>query len=100
VSWDLTDPDQEEIQSQRQRRFVVPRNFQCSGDAMEFDQSLKGLLRKATGATDCTTFITFSKGNHSFAPNKADPPNRDRFQDVGDFPIQVGGRAMRQPGVV
>jgi hypothetical protein len=42
--------------------------FQCSGNAMGFDPSLKSLLRKASGGkTDCTTFIAVSKSDHRFA---------------------------------
>ena len=42
--------------------------FQCSGNAMGFDPSLKSLLRKASGGkTDCKTFIAVSKKDHRFA---------------------------------
>jgi hypothetical protein len=42
--------------------------FQCSGNAMEFDASLKTLLRQASGGkTDCNTFIAVSKTDHQFA---------------------------------
>ena len=42
--------------------------FQCSGNAMEFDPSLKNLLEKASGGrTDCETFIVVTKENHPFA---------------------------------
>lgn len=42
--------------------------FQCSGNSMGFDSSLKSLLRKASGGkTDCKTFITVSKSDHQFA---------------------------------
>jgi hypothetical protein len=41
--------------------------FQCSGNAMNFDPSLKTLLEKASGKTDCMTFKSVSKGNHQFA---------------------------------
>jgi len=42
--------------------------FQCSGNAMGFDPSLKSLLRKASGGkTDCTTFIAVTKKDHQFA---------------------------------
>ena len=41
--------------------------FQCSGDSMNFDPSLKRLLRSVSGNTDCTTFRSVSKSNHSFA---------------------------------
>jgi hypothetical protein len=42
--------------------------FQCSGNAMEFDASLKHLLRQASGGkTDCKTFIAVSKTDHQFA---------------------------------
>jgi len=41
--------------------------FQCSGDSMGFDPSLKRLLKDAAGKTDCATFIAVSKSNHKFA---------------------------------
>jgi hypothetical protein len=42
--------------------------FQCSGNAMEFDESLEDLLRHASeGHTDCETFIAVTKENHRFA---------------------------------
>jgi len=42
--------------------------FQCSGNAMNFDASLKRLMREASGGkTDCKTFITLTKQNHQFA---------------------------------
>lgn len=41
--------------------------FQCSGNSMNFDPSLKNLLKDTSGKTDCSTFITVSKGNHKFA---------------------------------
>lgn len=41
--------------------------FQCSGDSMNFDSSLKSLLLKVTGKTDCETFKTETKTNHRFA---------------------------------
>lgn len=42
--------------------------FQCSGNSMNFDASLKNLLREASGGdTDCETFITVTKENHWFA---------------------------------
>jgi len=41
--------------------------FQCSGDSMGKDPSLKALLKKETGKTDCETFKTETKANHSFA---------------------------------
>lgn len=41
--------------------------FQCSGNSMSFDASLKNLLQQAAGATDCDTFIKASKANHRFA---------------------------------
>ena len=42
--------------------------FQCSGNAMEIDQSLEDLLRNtAGGATDCETFILVTKQDHEFA---------------------------------
>lgn len=42
--------------------------FQCSGNAMGFDPSLKSLLRSASGGkTDCKTFIAVTKKNHQFA---------------------------------
>ena len=42
--------------------------FQCSGNSMNFDESLKELLRRASGGrTDCPTFIVVTKQNHQFA---------------------------------
>ena len=42
--------------------------FQCSGNSMNFDASLKDLLREASGGdTECETFITVTKENHQFA---------------------------------
>lgn len=41
--------------------------FQCSGNSMSFDKSLKGLLLQVTGKTDCETFKTETKSNHKFA---------------------------------
>lgn len=41
--------------------------FQCSGDSMNFDPSLKRLLREAAGETDCDTFRSTSKSDHKFA---------------------------------
>lgn len=41
--------------------------FQCSGDSMDFDPSLKKLLKDTSGKTDCETFIKVSKSNHKFA---------------------------------
>ena len=41
--------------------------FQCSGDSMNFDASLKSLLRSVSGATDCDTFRSVSKSNRQFA---------------------------------
>lgn len=41
--------------------------FQCSCNSMSFDPSLKALLLTAAGNTDCETFITESKTNHTFA---------------------------------
>lgn len=41
--------------------------FQCSGNSMNFDPTLKALLKKETGQTDCETFKTETKSNHPFA---------------------------------
>jgi hypothetical protein len=42
--------------------------FQCSGNAMHFDASLKDLLAQASGGdTSCEKFITVTKENHRFA---------------------------------
>lgn len=41
--------------------------FQCSGDSMHFDTSLKDLLLQTAGRTDCETFRAESKSNHMFA---------------------------------
>lgn len=41
--------------------------FQCSGDSMRFDPSLKALLLQTASKTDCETFRAESKSNHAFA---------------------------------
>lgn len=41
--------------------------FQCSGNSMSFDDSLKNLLMQAAGKTDCETFKAETKSNHKFA---------------------------------
>ncbi len=41
--------------------------FQVSGDSMNFDASLKDLVRRTQGNTDCDTFRTTTKSNHPFA---------------------------------
>jgi hypothetical protein len=41
--------------------------FQCSGDSIGFDSSLKKLLEDVSGKTDCDTFIKVSKSNKKFA---------------------------------
>ena len=41
--------------------------FQCSGDSMKFDASLKNLLQAASSVTDCDTFRATTKANHIFA---------------------------------
>jgi hypothetical protein len=41
--------------------------FQCSGNSMSFDPSLKQLLHRVAGSTDCDTFRSVTKGNHAFA---------------------------------
>ena len=41
--------------------------FQCSGNSMSFDSSLKQLLVQATGVSDCDTFRSETKSNHKFA---------------------------------
>jgi hypothetical protein len=41
--------------------------LQCSGNSMNFDQSLKDLLIAVSGASDCQTFKTVTKANHQFA---------------------------------
>jgi hypothetical protein len=41
--------------------------FQCSGNSMNFDPSLKKLLKDVSDQTDCDTFIKVSKSNHKFA---------------------------------
>jgi hypothetical protein len=41
--------------------------LQCSGNSMNFDSSLKELLRSVAGATDCDTFRATTKENHPFA---------------------------------
>jgi hypothetical protein len=41
--------------------------FQCSGNSMDIDSSLKEMLVKATGKKDCETFKIETKANHTFA---------------------------------
>ena len=42
--------------------------FQCSGNAMDIDPSLKELMRNTSGGTTkCETFIVLTKQNHQFA---------------------------------
>lgn len=41
--------------------------FQCSGDSMDIEPSLKALVLQETGTTDCETFKTQTKANHKFA---------------------------------
>ena len=41
--------------------------FQCSGNSMSFDASLKSLFQAVSGATDCDTFRATTKANHTFA---------------------------------
>lgn len=41
--------------------------FQCSGDSMAFDGSLRNLLVKACGKSDCGAFRSETKKNHRFA---------------------------------
>jgi hypothetical protein len=41
--------------------------FQCSGNSMHFDQSLKDLCVRAYGGTGCPDFIITSKENRQFA---------------------------------
>lgn len=41
--------------------------FQCSGDSMAFDGSLKQLLKDTAGKSDCNTFREVTKANHTFA---------------------------------
>ena len=41
--------------------------FQCSGNSMGFDASLKQLLADVAGNTDCGTFQSVTKSNHPFA---------------------------------
>ena len=41
--------------------------LQCSGNSMDIDNSLKELLRAASGNTDCDTFRATTKANHPFA---------------------------------
>lgn len=41
--------------------------FQCSGNSMSFDSSLKNLLHQVSGKTDCDTFRATTKSNHKFA---------------------------------
>lgn len=41
--------------------------LQVSGNSMNFDSSLKDLVRQTQGNTDCTTFRATTKANHPFA---------------------------------
>lgn len=41
--------------------------FQCSGNSMSFDLSLKQLLIAVSGKSDCDTFRHVTKDNHQFA---------------------------------
>lgn len=41
--------------------------FQCSGNSMDIDPSLKAILIAKTGKSDCNTFRAETKANHSFA---------------------------------
>ena len=41
--------------------------FQCSGDSMNFDSSLKNLLHQVSAKTDCDSFRETTKSNHKFA---------------------------------
>jgi hypothetical protein len=41
--------------------------FQCSGNSMEHDPSLRALLMSVAGKTDCKTFRETTKSNHVFA---------------------------------
>ena len=41
--------------------------LQCSGDSMNFDASLKQLLRTVSGRTDCISFQRTTKSDHKFA---------------------------------
>lgn len=42
-------------------------SFQCSGNSMDFDSSLKTLLKSVSGKTDCKTFRSVTKSNRRFA---------------------------------
>jgi len=41
--------------------------LQCSGDSMNYDSSLRELLRAASGKVDCKTFRVTTKASHPFA---------------------------------
>lgn len=41
--------------------------FQCSGNSMSFDASLRDLLMAAAAKVDCKTFQVVTKANHPFA---------------------------------
>jgi hypothetical protein len=41
--------------------------FQCSGNSMDIDPTLKALVLEKTGHTDCETFKTETKSNHALA---------------------------------
>jgi hypothetical protein len=63
--------------------------LQCSGDSMNFDPSLKNLLKSVSGKSDCDTFRKVTKANHAFAleycarllrfTTKHHGPLRDRY---------------------
>ena len=41
--------------------------FQCSGNSIGFDSSLRTYMKNTVGDTKCATFITQTKANHEFA---------------------------------
>ena len=41
--------------------------FQCSGDSMDIDESLRQLVVNTLGNTDCSNFRSETKTNHKFA---------------------------------
>jgi hypothetical protein len=41
--------------------------FQCSGDSLDFDQSLRKYVKSVLGSTDCDEFQSATKENHRAA---------------------------------
>ena len=58
---DVTNPDSDEACTEE------AGILQVSGNSMNFDASLKDLVRRTQGNTDCDTFRATTKSNHPFA---------------------------------